>query len=483
MPEKPEHPQSPAAGQPGSPRPFGLRDKLGYLLGDMANDFTFLFAGNYLMKFYTDVFGVTPAVVGILFLAARFVDAFTDVGMGRLVDTLPAAQDGRFRPWLRRMALPLFLINALMYLYPVAGLPMAARIGYMFLTYILWGSVCYTAANIPYGAMAAVVSPDPAHRTSLSAFRSLGAMFAAIPITTLSPLLLFRSEGGAQVVIPQRFLLAAVIYGGIALVCYLLCYRLTAERVRLPDKKLGGDAGFFALVKTLLHNRALLALIGAALAMLLAQLLNQSMTVYLFSDYFRSAALLSVNSLVSFLPMLALAPFASRLSARFGKKECSLVGVAVAAAAYAALFFLHLRDPYAYIALTLLASVGMGFFNMVIWAFITDIIDDWEVRTGRRDDGAIYAVYSFSRKMGQALAGGIGGFALSAIGYLSATPGQGAVQQSQATLDGIYRICTGAPALSYLAVFLLLLFAYPLGKRQVEQNTAALAKRRDAAGE
>lgn len=89
-----------------SAQPFGIRDKVGYLFGDLANDFTFIFASSYLMKFYTDVLGVSAAMVGVLFLVARFVDAFTDVGMGRLVDTLPAGKNGRFRPWLKRMAIP-----------------------------------------------------------------------------------------------------------------------------------------------------------------------------------------------------------------------------------------------------------------------------------------------------------------------------------------------------------------------------------------
>ena len=128
--------------------------------------------------------------------------------------------------------------------------------------------------------------------------------------------------------------------------------------------------------------------------------------------------------------------------------------------------------------LTLLASIGMGFFNMVIWAFITDIIDYQEVLTGSRDDGTIYAIYSFSRKLGQALAGGIGGFALGAVGYVSVQAGQPAVQQSAQTLRGIYNILTLAPAIGYVVVLLLLVLVYPLGKKQVEANVAALRARR-----
>lgn len=212
--------------------------------------------------------------------------------------------------------------------------------------------------------------------------------------------------------------------------------------------------------------------------MLLCQLMAQSMNIYLFTDYFKSATLLSVVSLASFIPMLIMAPIARILSEKFGKKECSIVGVSIAVLGYGALFVAHTTNPIVYIVLMLIASIGMGFFNMVIWAFITDIIDYQEVRTGSRDDGTVYAIYSFSRKAGQALAGGIGGFALAAVGYVSVAAGQPSVQQSQETLDGIYNISTAAPTIGYLVVLLLLVFVYPLGKKEVEKNVAILKERR-----
>lgn len=462
-------------------RPFGMRDKLGYLCGDMANDFTFIFASTYLTKFYTDVLGVSPYWVGILFLVARCVDAFTDVGMGRIVDTMSPAKDGRFRPWLRRMAIPVFVINALMYFHPAARLPMVWKIVYMFVTYILWGSVCYTAINIPYGSMASVISSDPGERTSLSTFRSLGAMVAAAPIGVITPLLLFRQEGGQSILMPERFTLLALIFGGLAVAGYFICYRLCVERVELPNKEVEKGQGFFDLVKVLFKNRALMAIIGSAIAMLLCQLLGQSMVIYVFQDYFHNANLTIFGGIATALPMMVMAPIARKLSDRFGKKECSIVGCIVAILSYGALFLIHTSNPVVFIVLMLLGSVGVGFFNMVIWAFITDIIDYQEVLTGSREDGTVYAVYSFSRKLGQALAGGIQGFALGLIGYVSTTAGQ-VVQQSQSTLDGIYNICTLTPTLGYLVVLLLLVFAYPLGKKEVEKNVAILAERRAKKG-
>ena len=140
--------------QPQNERPFGFRDKLGYLFGDFGNDFTFIFAGSYLTLFYTDVLGVSAGLVGVLFVVARCVDAFTDVGMGRLVDTLPPSRGGRFRPWILRVCVPVALASVLMYLYFARSWPYAGKVAYMFATYIFWGSICYTAINIPYGSMA-----------------------------------------------------------------------------------------------------------------------------------------------------------------------------------------------------------------------------------------------------------------------------------------------------------------------------------------
>ncbi len=459
-----------------TPRPFGMRDKIGYLLGDLANDFTFIFASGFLLKFYTDVLGVNSYWAGILFLTARCVDAFTDVGMGRIVDTIPPAADGRFRPWIRRMAIPIFIINTLMYFHPAARLPVTGRIIYMFVTYILWGSVFYTAANIPYGSMASVIAEDPSRRTSLSTFRSVGATLAGGAIGIIAPLVLFQKVDGQSVLLPERFTLLAIIFGLLAMAGYYACYKLCTERIHLPSKKRQQGGGFFALTKVLLKNRALIAVIGAAIAMLLCQLLGTAMLSYVFQDYFNNADLMIFGGMATALPTLIMAPFAGKLADRFGKKECSIAGCAIAAVFYGILFVIHTRNPAVYITLMLLGSVGMGFFNMVIWAFITDIIDYQEVKTGSRDDGTVYAIYSFSRKLGQAIAGGISGFALSVVGYVSTTAGQ-TVQQSRSALDGIYNISSAVPCLGYLTVLLLLAFVYPLNKKAVEENARILAQR------
>ena len=146
---------------PNTLRPFGAKDKVGYMLGNVANDFTFIFASLYLQVFYTDVLGIKPALVGTLFLIARIVDAFTDTAMGRICDKTKATKNGKFKPWLLRACGPVALASFLMYQSLAADLSYGLKVVYMFVTYLLWGSVCYTAINIPYGSMASVMSNEP----------------------------------------------------------------------------------------------------------------------------------------------------------------------------------------------------------------------------------------------------------------------------------------------------------------------------------
>ncbi len=456
-------------------RPFGIKDKIGYMFGDFGNDFSFIFASSYLMVFYTKVLGIAGAVVGILFLTARVVDAFTDVTMGRIVDSVRPAKDGRFRPWLRRMCVPVAVASTLMYGYFVRDWSYGAKMTYVVITYLLWGSFCYTAINIPYGSMASVISPEAGDRASLSTFRSVGASLASLVIGTLGPLLVYgEDEAGNQIVIPFRLTLMAAVCGVCAIICYLLCYYLCEERVHFEPTKKEDRASAGQLVKGLLGNRPLLALVGAALVLLLATLIGQAMNNYLFLDYFKRAKAIAVLNFVSIGGMLVLAPFVSKISVRFGKKEAGAAGMLLAGVVYLLIFFLKIKNIVLYMALFFVATLGVGLFNMIIWAFITDIIDHQEVVTGRREDGTVYAIYSFARKLGQALAGGVGGFTLTAIGYMS-----NATSQTAEVAGRIYTVATLVPGVCYLIVFFIMQTFYPLTRRVVEQNAATLRERRE----
>lgn len=457
-------------------RPFGWRDKVGYLIGNLGNDFTFTFASVFLMVFYTKVLGISPGLVGTLFVVARVVDAFTDVTMGRIADKAKPAKDGKFKPWLRRMCGPVALASFLMYQTSMANAPMTLRIVYMFATYLLWGSIFYTAINIPYGSMASLISPEADDRAALSTFRSLGSVVANIAVGIGAPAILYASDtAGNQIVKGELFPIVALVFSILSIASYLVCYFMITERVKAVPAENVKQVGFIDTVKTLVTNRALIGIVIASICILAAQILNQSINQYLFIDYFKDKSGVMVMNAVSMLPGIILAPVAVPLSRKFGKKELGIFGSLSGAAACFLLFIIRTRSMWTYIIINVIGFLGFGVFNLIMWAFITDIIDDQEIRTGSREDGTVYAVYSFARKLGQAVAGGLGGWALGWIGFDSA-----AQVQTEAVVQGIYNIATLIPAVLYLIVGLSLIFIYPLGKKKVLENIEILKAKQSA---
>lgn len=457
-------------------RPFGMRDKIGYMFGDIGNDFTFIFASSFLMVFYTKVLGISGGMVGTLFLVARFVDALTDVTMGRIVDSMKTAKDGRFRSWIRRMCGPVALASFLMYQTAMAGASMGWKIVYMYVTYLLWGSIFYTSINIPYGSMASAITADPNERTALSTFRSVGAALAGLVVGVLTPLLIYTTdEAGNQVVRGgAAFTIVAGVFSVLAVICYVICYFMTTERVQVQRDFAAPRAGMAETLAAVFKSRALLGIIGAAIFLLLSQLLISTMNNFIYPDYFKDARGISIFTLLSTAVMLlVVAPLSVPISRKTGKKEASVVGMLLSGVVFTLMYFLHIKNMWVFLVLSAVGYLGLGFFNTVIWANITDVIDAQEVKTGRREDGTVYAVYSFARKVGQALSGGIGGWALSAIGYESS-----ATAQTDEVLQGLYATSTIVPALGFFAVALVLWFVYPLDKNTVEKNVDILKSRR-----
>lgn len=459
--------------QDSNVKPFGMKDKLGYMFGDLGNDFTFTFASAYLMVFYTNVLGISAAMVGVLFLVARCIDAFTDIGMGVLVDRAHPAKDGKFKPWIRRMCGFVAIAAFLMYQSGMAGAPMWLKTVYMFVTYILWGSFAYTSINIPYGSMASAISNSPSDRAELSTWRSLGAQFAGVAIGIIVPQVIYHEVDGQQVASGTMFTIVAAVFSVLAVISYILCYKLTTERVKIekdPNEKAPTAA---ESVKALVSSRALIALIAAAIVLLLSAMLGQSMNQYLYIQWFNDKNALSIVGVMSLPIVLIMAAVVGKITTRFGKREAGAVGMLVSGVIYVVLGFMKIKNPWLYLVIVFFGMLGMYYFNMVIWSYIIDVIDDMEVKNGHREDGTVYGVYSFARKIGQALAGGLSGFALAAIGFV-----EGAPKQTEAVKEGIYNLANFVPGILYIVVALILVFLYPLSKKVVNQNSEILAKRR-----
>ena len=453
-------------------KPFGFKDKIGYMFGDFGNDLTFLLSSSFLLKFYTDVMDVDAYVVGIIMMIARFVDAFTDVAMGRICDKSKMTPAGKFKPWIRRMCGPVAIVSFLMYQSSLSGLPKPAKIAYLFITYILWGSVFYTSINIPYGSMASAISGNPDDRQSLSTFRTMGGVLAGAIIMAVVPLIIYNKENGNEVISGTKFTLVAGICSVLAIICYLLCYHLTTERVRpeISQEQLKKN-NIGKMLSNAFKNRALISIIVATIFMLISQLTIQQMANYVFPNYYGNAKIQSLSVVMMGGGMIIAAVIAKPLAKKFGKAEISVASNMVAGIVCFLLYFIRPQNVWVYVAFQFFCWFGLGIFSMVVWALITDVIDYSEIKNGIREDGSVYALYSFARKLGQALTSGLSGALLSMIGYKKSTA------FDKNVVEGIFDISTLLPAISFILLALILWFWYPLKKKLVDENVEFLRQK------
>lgn len=446
-------------------KPFGIADKLGYMFGDFANDFTFLLSSSFLLKFYTDVMGVKGSVVGIVMMVARFVDAFTDVGMGRICDRSKTTKNGKFKPWILRMCGPVALMSFLMYQSSLANMSMGFKIGYLVVTYILWGSVFYTSVNIPYGSMASAISENPSDRQSLSTFRTMGGVLAGGIITAGLPMIIYENN----IINGKKFTIVAGACSVGAIICYLLCYAMVTERVIVePDADALKNNNVGVMLKNAFSNRALISIIVASIVMLLAQLTLQSMSNYVFPNFYHNAKAITAGTGVMGVSMILSAVLAKPVSNKIGKAELGAIASIFGGLMSLLAFFIRPSNVWVFIVIQSFTWLGLGMFQMIAWALITDVIDYSEIRNGIREDGSVYALYSFARKLGQAASAGLSGVLLDMVGYSQQT------QFDTDVVNGIFNITTLVPAIGFIVLGLVLYFWYPLHKKQVDENVEKL---------
>lgn len=288
-----------------------------------------------------------------------------------------------------------------------------------------------------------------------------------IYVTDANGVQVIRNDG-------KIFPVVAGIFSICAIICYFICYKCTTERIKIePDP----NAEKISLAKTfgaIFSNRALLGIVGAAIFLLLGSLMMSSVNTYLYADYFGNVKALSSYNMITMLCSLLMATITGITVKKFGKRESAAAATVFTGVVFLILGFMNVKNAWLFVVLAAVGFLGVSYFNLIIWANIIDVIDDVEVRTGKREDGTVYAVYSFARKVGQALAGGLGGYALGLIGYVST-----AKTQSAEVLSGLYKLATVVPGILFLCVALMLIFVYPLSKKKVEANVEYLRIKRE----
>ena len=443
---------------------IGTRDKIGYAMGDLASLLVFGLVQSVLQKYYTDVLGIGVVSIMVMFIIARVWDAINDPLWGRIIDRIPPAPDGRYRRWLKTLAVPVALSAVLMFV-KIPGLSEGGYLAYAYVTYILFGML-YTGINIPYGSLAQVITSDDRERSSLSVFRSIGSTFGAMPAMLLISFCYVKNENGASVMSYGKILTGTVVIAALSVAAYLLCYRWTTERV--PTKPAPKEKGqTWKVIKILLHSRPYMAVCLVGMLFLAAQMFSQSYNTYLFNYYFNAPGLSMMPTVCQYLPVAVIMLFAGKLGARFGRREVCAYGMLMAGVCNLALYLVGGTNVWMFLAVCLLSGIGNAFIFLLVWAIATDAIDYNEVSYGLHDEATSYAFFTFMRKLGQTIAAILVNVALLRIGYTDNVLNTANI--TGGTLDMMFTDSVLIPAVLYFLIFVILRFMYPLGREKIAQ--------------
>jgi len=450
--------------QTPSVKPLRWPEMLGYGVGEVGFGFYWKVFALYLTIFYTDVFGISPAAVGTLMLASRISDTITDPIMGMIADRTKTRW-GKFRPFLLWMSVPMAAAGVLTFTTP--NLEGGAKIAYAYATYIFMMAM-YTAANIPYGAILGVITPDVQQRTTVSTFKLVSAFAAgAIVAFGAEPTAVWLGGGDMQ-----RGWQRAMVLAGILAVAFLyIAFRSVRERVA-PEPKQKNVVG--RDLRDLLRNGPWLVLLTLGFVVILTISIRDATFAYYMKYYAGRPDL--VNTFVGWTQVpLALGaictPFVTK---RIGKKRLFIILMLIVAALSAALFFVPRDAISAMFMLAMLISFVLGPKSVLTWAMFGDAADYSEWTTGRRATGLVYAAATSSVKLGTAIAGAIVGFLLDAVGYVANQ------EQTETALNGIVALVSVIPGgFALLAAAVILL--YKLDGETLDRVQRELKERRNAA--
>ncbi len=433
---------------------LAIKEKFGYGLGDTASNIVFQVVINFILYFYTDVFGITAAAAGTLMLAVRLFDAVTDPIMGGLADRTHTRW-GSYRPYLVWVSVPYGLLAVLAFTTP--DLSDGGKLIYAYISYALL-MTAYTAINIPYSALGGVITKNTQERASVQSWRFMLAMVggALVAASTL-PMVEFFGNGNEQ----KGFQMAMVVLSVIAIACFVACFALTHEREN-PAAAVERQS-IFADFISLMRNDQWIIIAIVTFVWLISVAMKGGVTPYYVSYYLNSESSITLFMTSGMLMGVAGAMFANWMTRRYCKVMVMQRASFVLILVYTALALVP-RDQY---MLALVLSVGSSFVHMIIipylFSAVADTVDYGLKRWGKGAMAMSFSGHLLALKIGIALGGALSGWILAWVGY------QPNVEQTETALSGIVFLYAWSSAIASVIVFVCLKF-YRLNREWAESN-------------
>ena len=398
-------------------RKFGIRDSIAYAAGDLGCNMSFALKGT-MSIFWTQFMGM-DLWYAILLVIVQVWDAINDPLIGSIIDAdKHKYKRNKFLTYIWAGSIGLIVGGACCFL-PFPAAPVWAK-GIIFVAgYVVWDAF-YTVANVPYGSLLSLVSNDVKDRASLSAWRSVGSIFGNMLPMVILPFIIYDKDNN---LIGERVFIAALIMGGLGFICFQFMIRNTEIRVEqditLNEQK--PKFNVFRAFVNFLKNRPAVGATIAAMGMFIGMQGASTAVTVIFQSYFKNAKISGVVQLFAMIPIVVFTPLARKAVAKFGKKELATFGSICSMAAGLGLFIITPDntglDLILYIVFQLIFSLGLGIYSTVSWAIMGDAIDYSEWKFGTREEGTVYSLHSFFRKLAQGVGPALVLVIMVALGY------------------------------------------------------------------
>ena len=463
-------------------RKFGIIDSLSYAAGDFGCNMSFALKGTMAI-FWTQFMRMDSILYGILLILVQVWDAINDPLIGSIIDNdkRTTYKRGKFLAYIWFGSIGLVVAGALCFIPWVQNSGDIVKAIVFVCGYILWDAF-YTIANVPYGSLLSIISKDPADRASLSAWRSVGSMVGNMVPMVVLPMLIYDANNN---IIGERVFLAALIMGVLGFISFQFMIRTTKirveENVTVSEER--QKFNVFKAMANFMKNRPAVGATVAAMGMFIGMQGATTAVTVMFQSYFKNVALSGLVSMFAMFPILIFTPLARKLVVKFGKKELSVVGTLCSVVACALMLIAPItpdgKGLLVYIVCQLINSLGTGIYTTVSWSMMGDAIDYNEWKNGTREEGTVYSLHSFFRKLAQGVGPSLALFVMVALGYSEINGGN---QLFSVALNMRYLVA-GLYLFAALMQFVGLGLIYNLDKKTLEKMNSDLAAKAEVSSQ
>ncbi len=408
-------------------RKFGMRDSLAYAAGDLGCNMSFALKGTMAL-FWTQVMGMS-AYYSIMLLIVQIWDAINDPLIGSMVDAdKHQYRRNKFLQYIWVGSIGLIIGGACCFL-PFPSAPVWAKFIIFIAGYVVWDAF-YTIANVPYGSLLSLISNEPADRASLSAWRSIGSMVGNMLPMVILPFLIYEADG--KTLNGTMVFVAAFVMGILGFICFQFMIKNTTIRVE-QDIKCSEEQPKFNVLQAMgnfMKNRPAVGATLAAMGMFIGMQGATTAVNVTFQIYFENAKISGLVQMFAMIPIVIFTPLARKMVVKYGKKELSVIGAVCYIVGALIMFAAPLGlipvskgnthiDLIVYVVAQLVCSLGLGIYSTVSWAMMGDAIDYNEWKTGKREEGIVYSLHSFFRKLAQGVGPAVAVAIMGTMGYVN----------------------------------------------------------------